>query len=207
MTGRMVWRAGRASLWAIAVAAMVVLCGLMLQSARAAQMQTLEIVSKSGVHVFSVEMATSDKEREIGLMFRKSLPDGQGMLFDFTPEQNVTMWMKNTYIPLDMVFIARDGTIVRIAADTVPLSLDIVSSGGTLIACARALAAAGAARVDAVVTHALFPETLVAEFARAGIRTIRSTDSVPHPTNAIALDGVLAEALRTELHATPGQPS
>ena len=84
---------------------------------------------------------------------------------------------------------------------------DIVSSGGTLIACERALAAAGAARVDAVVTHALFPETLVAEFARAGIRTIRSTDSVPHPTNAIALDGVLAEALRTELHATPGQPS
>ena len=95
----------------------------------------------------------------------------------------------------------------QFAGRPVLIADDIVSSGGTLIACARALAAAGAARVDAVVTHALFPETLVAEFARAGIRTIRSTDSVPHPTNTIALDGVLAEALRTELHATPGQPS
>lgn len=83
---------------------------------------------------------------------------------------------------------------------------DIVSSGGTLAACAQALAAAGAATIDAVVTHALFPAALAADFARAGIRSIRSTNSVPHPTNAFFLDGVLSTALCGELAdaAEPG---
>ena len=80
---------------------------------------------------------------------------------------------------------------------------DIVSSGGTLIACAKSLAAAGAGPVDAVVTHALFPPELTDAFLRAGIRSLRSTCSVPHPTNAIHLDGLLAEALRSE---TGGEP-
>ena len=75
---------------------------------------------------------------------------------------------------------------------------DIVSSGGTLIACARALRAAGATTIDAVITHALFPPEMMRDFARAGLRSIRSTTSVPHPTNAIALDEILAAALRTE---------
>lgn len=78
------------------------------------------------------------------------------------------------------------------------LADDIVSSGGTLIACAKVLLAAGAARVEAVVTHALFPPAAVDDFLRAGLDAIRSTDSVPHPTNAIALDAILAEALRHE---------
>lgn len=76
---------------------------------------------------------------------------------------------------------------------------DIVSSGGTLMTCAKALAAAGATSVDAIVTHALFPPELTPELLRAGIRSIRSTDSVSHPTNAIALDGILAAALRREV--------
>ena len=75
---------------------------------------------------------------------------------------------------------------------------DIVSSGGTLIACVKALAAAGATVVDAVITHALFPPDMTESFLRAGLRSIRSTTSVPHPTNAVALDGILAEALRKE---------
>jgi ribose-phosphate pyrophosphokinase len=75
---------------------------------------------------------------------------------------------------------------------------DIVSSGGTLTACARTLAAAGARSVDAIVTHALFAPELVATLFAAGIRSVRSTDSVPHPTNAIALDAILADALRKE---------
>ena len=62
---------------------------------------------------------------------------------------------------------------------------DIVSSGGTMMACAKALAAAGATAIDAIVTHALFPATLRHDMALAGIRSIRSTYSVPHPTNAI----------------------
>ena len=80
---------------------------------------------------------------------------------------------------------------------------DIVSSGGTLIACAKALVAAGAATIDAVVAHALFPQALTASFSRAGIRSVRSTNTVPHPTNAIILDDILATALRSELRNAP----
>ena len=76
---------------------------------------------------------------------------------------------------------------------------DIVSSGATLIACARALREAGATTIDAIITHALFAPELLGEFLRAGIRSVRSTDSVPHPTNAISLDEILAETLRNEL--------
>lgn len=78
---------------------------------------------------------------------------------------------------------------------------DIVSSGGTLLVAARSLRAAGAASIDAVITHALFPAEMLTAFTAAGIRSIRSTDSVPHPTNAVALDEILAAALRRELSA------
>lgn len=76
---------------------------------------------------------------------------------------------------------------------------DIVSSGGTMIACAKALVAAGATMIDAVVTHALFPEQLCPDMMLSGIRSIRSTRSVPHPTNAIALDDLFVAALESEL--------
>jgi ribose-phosphate pyrophosphokinase len=87
-----------------------------------------------------------------------------------------------------------------IAGRPVLLVDDIVSSGGTLIAGARALTAAGAATIDAVVTHALFPSEMATEFANAGIRSIRSTSSVPHPSNAILLDDILAASLRGEVN-------
>ena len=77
---------------------------------------------------------------------------------------------------------------------------DIVSSGGTLIACAGGRAACGAASInDAIVTHALFPPALIDEFKRAGISSIRSTNAVPHSTNAIALDEILVTALQREV--------
>ena len=98
--------------------------------ARAASIQPLEIVTKTGVQVFSVEMATTEQEKETGLMYRKELADGKGMLFDFSPEQQVSMWMKNTYISLDMIFIRADGRILRIAENTEPESTRIISSGG-----------------------------------------------------------------------------
>lgn len=98
--------------------------------ARAAELQTLEIATKTGVQVFSVEVATTEEEKRTGLMYRKELPDGRGMLFDFSPEQEVSMWMKNTFIPLDMIFIRSDGRILRIAEDTVPQSTKIISSRG-----------------------------------------------------------------------------
>ena len=107
----------------LAVVALVVFTGL---DAQAASFQPLEIVTKSGVQVFSVEMATTEKEKETGLMYRKELPDGKGMLFDFSPEQQVSMWMKNTYVSLDMIFIRADGRILRIAENTEPLSTKII---------------------------------------------------------------------------------
>ena len=119
----------RAWRWMIVVAA-VALCVFAGTRAQAASVQPLEIVTKSGVQVFSVEMATTEQEKETGLMYRKELPDGKGMLFDFSPEQQVSMWMKNTYISLDMIFIRADGRILRIAENTEPLSTRIISSGG-----------------------------------------------------------------------------
>jgi uncharacterized protein len=99
-------------------------------AAQAASVQPLEIATKSGVQVFSVEMATTEEEKQTGLMYRKELPDGKGMLFDFSPEQQISMWMKNTYVSLDMIFIRADGRILRIAENTEPLSTKIISSGG-----------------------------------------------------------------------------
>jgi uncharacterized membrane protein (UPF0127 family) len=120
----------RARLW-IALAAVVALCAFLGPgAARAATFQTLEIATKSGVQVFSVEIATTEEEKTTGLMYRKQLADGKGMLFDFSPEQEVSMWMKNTYIPLDMIFIRADGRILRIAENTEPLSTKIIPSGG-----------------------------------------------------------------------------
>jgi len=97
--------------------------------AQAAGQDTLEIVSASGVHAFTVELAANDQERERGLMFRRELPEGQGMLFDFQHDQPVAFWMHNTYIPLDMIFIRGDGRIARIAENAKPESDDLIPSG------------------------------------------------------------------------------
>ena len=114
----------------LAVAAFAILAAVAVGSARAASFQTLEIATKSGVQIFTVEMATTAEEKETGLMYRKEMADGKGMLFDFSPEQQISMWMKNTYISLDMIFIRADGRILRIAGSTEPLSTKIISSGG-----------------------------------------------------------------------------
>src|SRR5438034_9918549 len=117
----------RAWRWMFVVAA-VALCAFAGASARAASVQPLEIVTQNGVQVFSVEMATTEQEKETGLMYRKELPEGKGMLLDFSPAQQVSMRMKNTYIPLDMIFIRADGPILRIAENTEPLSTRIIPS-------------------------------------------------------------------------------
>ncbi|HEX2655603.1 MAG TPA: DUF192 domain-containing protein [Xanthobacteraceae bacterium] len=96
--------------------------------------QTIEIATKSGVHSFSVELAVTPDERSRGLMYRKELPEGRGMLFDFEREQEISMWMQNTYISLDMIFIGRNGRILRIAENTEPLSTKIISSGPPALA-------------------------------------------------------------------------
>jgi len=101
-----------------------------LAPALALDRTTVEIASKTGVHVFTVEIADTEQARERGLMFRKELPPGRGMLFDFHREQQVGFWMKNTLIPLDMIFIDGRGRIVSIAQDAKPMSEDVIMSGG-----------------------------------------------------------------------------
>jgi uncharacterized protein len=115
---------------------------LMLSPAPAgsAEQQTLEIASKTGVHVFTVELAVTDEERQKGLMFRKSLPESTGMLFDFKRDQDVSMWMHNTYVSLDMIFIRADGRIQRIAENTETESDKIISSGGPVRAVLEVVA-------------------------------------------------------------------
>lgn len=80
-------------------------------------------------HRFTVEVAASLEEQNEGLMFRRSLAPDRGMIFPYDPPQSVAFWMKNTLIPLDMIFIRKDGTIARIVANTVPLSLETVPAG------------------------------------------------------------------------------
>jgi uncharacterized protein len=127
--------------------------------AGAQQLQQLEIVSKNGTHVFGVEMALTPEEQARGLMFRRELPEKQGMLFDFKREQPTSFWMKNTYIPLDMIFIRADGRILNIAENTVPLSEALVSSTGPVRAVLEVIAGTtkrlGIAAGDRVV-HPIF---------------------------------------------------
>jgi uncharacterized protein len=113
---------------------------MLLPAARGAEQQTLEIASKSGVHVFSVELAVTDDERSRGLMYRRSVPEFYGMLFDFKRDQEVTMWMRNTYVSLDMIFIQGDGRIRRIAENTETESDKIIPSGGPVRAVLEVVA-------------------------------------------------------------------
>lgn len=105
-------------------------------AAPAAQAATepLGIVGKSGRHAFQVEVMRNDAQRSKGLMYRRSMAADHGMLFDFERPAPASMWMKNTYLSLDMVFIRSDGSIARIAADTEPLSTKVISSGEPVLA-------------------------------------------------------------------------
>ncbi|WP_230532788.1 DUF192 domain-containing protein [Microvirga roseola] len=103
---------------------------LIAGAAHAQALESLAVVGRDGQrHVFQVEVARNDADRAQGLMFRRSMPANQGMLFDFGRVEPVSMWMQNTYLPLDMLFIRPDGTIARIAANTEPLSTRTISSG------------------------------------------------------------------------------
>ena len=88
------------------------------------KIEPLTIATDDDATMFTVEIADTELSRERGLMFRQRLPEGRGMLFDFGAPRPVSMWMKNTYISLDMLFIRADGTIAYVAENTVPKSLD-----------------------------------------------------------------------------------
>jgi uncharacterized membrane protein (UPF0127 family) len=129
---------------AIFVGALVLLSGLSLVtnlthwpfgdiSARQSShsgLEPLTLVTAGGKHAFQVEVMRNDADRAKGLMDRRFLPADRGMLFDFGDDEAVAMWMKNTYIPLDMIFIDRNGTVRNIAVNTEPLSERTLTSEG-----------------------------------------------------------------------------
>jgi uncharacterized membrane protein (UPF0127 family) len=134
----------------------LVLClaAVVLLSA-AAPLEKLIFETSSGPKPVLIEVADTPEQREVGLMYRRSLPADHGMLFDFGQAQEVTMWMKNTYVSLDMVFVGADGRISRIAEKTEPLSTRIISSDGparyVVELAAGAAARLGLKRGDKVV--------------------------------------------------------
>lgn len=123
--------------WMTAVALLMALpvagCSGDSQDARATSIP-LTIKAADKAHVFTVEVARTDEEQAKGLMFRTSLPENGGMLFPFAKPKYASFWMKNTLIPLDMVFIRTDGSIDRIAENTIPENLEPVVSGGEVSA-------------------------------------------------------------------------
>lgn len=128
--------------------------------AQGAGTETLAITTRSGVvQYFEIELAATDAARQRGLMFRRALPARRGMLFDFGRPQPVRMWMVNTLIPLDMLFIHADGTIESIVTGTEPGSSRLIESGRPVPAVLE-LNAGTAAQLDLApgdrVRHRLF---------------------------------------------------
>ena len=113
-----------------AILALAFLLGPIAGAAYAQTLDRLEIATGSGAHMFNVEVVNDEAGREKGLMYRRFMPQDRGMLFDFKEEAPVAFWMKNTYIPLDMIFISRRGVVTNIVANAEPLSERLIPSGG-----------------------------------------------------------------------------
>ena len=123
---------------------------LPLRDSRAGEglaVEPIVLLSGSGEHSLQVEIADTDATRARGLMFRRALAPDRGMLFLYETQQPLSMWMRNTYISLDMVFIRADGTIDSIARDTEPFSEAVITSGGSVIAVLE-IAAGQAKRLE-----------------------------------------------------------
>ena len=132
-------------LWVTAAAATVLWLGLAVpalsaDAGRDPQLaglfaSNLKVETAAGdTHRFVVYLATTDEQRRKGLMFVENLPEEHGMLFLFGAPRPLGMWMKNTILPLDMLFIRPDGTVANVARDTVPGSLDSIRSDGAVSA-------------------------------------------------------------------------
>jgi hypothetical protein len=130
----------------LAVAASMVLIlalALVPGATRAAEPPRLEAVvieTSEGRFTFQTEIADTPELRQRGLMFRQRLPEDRAMLFDWHRVAPVSMWMRNTYVSLDMIFIAADGRVVKVAKATEPFSEDIISSGEPVAAVLEVVA-------------------------------------------------------------------
>lgn len=128
-------RDGRAArcavLFCLFAAALAVMMGTAsAQAEMKMRRDTLILHTASGAHRINIEIAESEREKSYGLMFRRSLGDDEGMLFPYPTAHEITMWMRNTFIPLDMIFIRADGIVHRIETDTEPHSERIIASEG-----------------------------------------------------------------------------
>ncbi len=117
--------------------------------AKSLKTEPLDVVTARGAFHFTVEIADTDATRERGLMFRKKLAADHGMLFDFKHAQMVSFWMRNTLIPLDMIFIGPDGRIISIARNATPLSDANIPSGGPTLGVLE-IRGGRAAEIDAL---------------------------------------------------------
>jgi uncharacterized membrane protein (UPF0127 family) len=150
---------------ALPLRSLLLLAFVWLLTPAIAQAETLEpltIQTAAGPQHFQVEVARNDADRAQGLMYRRSLAPDRGMLFDFARLEPVSMWMKNTYISLDMLFIRPDGTIARVAENTEPLSTRVIESGEPILGVLEV--AAGTARRLGIkrgdrVDHPLFKKS------------------------------------------------
>jgi hypothetical protein len=123
----------RATLIGLAGLAVAILFADQAGAQKKLRVERLDIVTMAGVQHFKVEVADTFATRERGLMYRRRLAADRGMLFDFKTVQPVSFWMKNTLIPLDMVFIGADGRIVSIARNATPLSETPIASSGPVL--------------------------------------------------------------------------
>ena len=119
---------------AAAFAFVLVLVASVGVTAQGAEPDSLEIITSTGRHAFQIEIANNDATRERGLMDRRYMAADHGMLFEFDREAPVAFWMKNTYIPLDMIFIGPSGVVTHIVANAEPLSERVIPSGGPCVA-------------------------------------------------------------------------
>lgn len=114
--------------WGVAAMAATALLWTTTPRAQTAPQKLPTITLGAGMHNIRAEVASTPEQHQIGLMFRKEMGPNDGMLFIFDRPGQQCFWMKNTLIPLDIIFVRTDGTIVNIAENTVPLSLDPVPS-------------------------------------------------------------------------------
>lgn len=104
------------------------------QSPAGLEQVPLTVTSSTGKHRFIVEVAKTAEQQAMGLMFRNALPPDRGMIFPFDPPRGASFWMRNTLVPLDMIFVRADGSIANIAANTVPYSEEPMTSEGPVAA-------------------------------------------------------------------------
>jgi uncharacterized protein len=150
----------RAARWVVLFCVSLLLPFVVTRSAEAdMRRETLTLETQGARHVIQIEVAETPEEKSRGLMFRAKVPDGTGMLFPYGTPQEITMWMKNTYSSLDMVFIRGDGLVHRIETNTEPMSERVIASEGAVTAVLE-LGAGAAAKLGLKpgdrVLHAAF---------------------------------------------------